>query len=157
MQLKYKYYRGGEWNPFDKEAMEAYKKLSEERRLKDPSGTRRLDAVFPTLDSWPDYVLGASKSTFWQMERAVCRSEGDKSIEIEEMWHNAVSRGMVGEWLKKADADESEKGLCYYMASLYEKFNPNDKVVDFRLYFSEGGKGMKSEETNLNSIEIYDF
>ena len=42
MQLKYKFYYGGNHNPFKREAEEAYRKLSEERKIADRGKWQRL-------------------------------------------------------------------------------------------------------------------
>ena len=49
MQLKYKFFYGGNRNPFSKEKEEAYRKLSEERKLADSGNTEPTEKIFPTL------------------------------------------------------------------------------------------------------------
>lgn len=152
MQLRYKFFRGGDINPYEKELDEAYGKLTEERQNADPERAEPLREVFPRLDSWADYVVALSKSTFWQMERKVRRSKGEMSEAIEDFYRTAERERRLGEWLKEAEADECEKALCFYIASQYYQFNPNDWVVDFRLYFTEGGRAMKGGDSNENAI-----
>ena len=137
MQIRYKFYRGGEVNPFQKEYDEAYAKITDERERVDPNRERSIGELFPRLDSWPDYVLSNSLYVFWKMEHDICVSGMDKVAEIEEIWDEAKSSGSVGEWLKMAEAEETEKAMCFYMASLYNQYNPDNKAVDFRLYISE--------------------
>ena len=146
MQPRYKFFYGGDWNPFEKEAKEKYEKLTKERKIADPLNEKPLEEVFPKLDSWPDYVIAESKSTFWMMERAICMDEAETSSEIEEIWKAAKKNGDVDEWIVKVDGDEIEKAICHYMRVLHEMFSPNDKTVNFRLYFSEGGE---SERPNV--------
>ena len=137
MEIRYKFFNGGDENPFRKELDEAYSKITEEREIADPNREKPIEDIFPRLESWPDYVLANSLFVFWQMERAVSLSGIDKAEEIEEIWQNAKDSRSIGEWLIESEADESEKALCYYMASLYNQYNPNNKAVDFRLYISE--------------------
>ena len=151
MQIRYKFYFGGDSNPFQKERDAVYDKITAERAEVDPNNEKSLSEVFPTLESWPDYVLSNSKSVFWQMERAIQQNELTKASEIEDLWNEAKSDGSVGEWLKLSEADESEKALCFYIASLYNQFNPNDNTVDFRLYISEGpDSDMEDTETRFS-------
>lgn len=137
MQIQYKFYRGGDENPFQKEYDEAYSKITDEREQADPDKEQNVDALFPRLDSWPDYVLSNSLYVFWKMEHDISMSGIDKAGEIEEIWNEAKSSGNVGEWLKLSEAEESEKAMCFYMASLYHQYDPDSKSVDFRLYISE--------------------
>ena len=158
MQLRYRFFRGGDRNPFQKEVDGVYDKITEERRNADPDGRKPLREVLPELDSWADYVVALSKSTFWQMERNVRRSRGETADKIEEFYRTAASERRLGDWLREAEADECEKALCYYIASQYYQFNPDDWVVDFRLYFTEGGRAMKGGDSNENSVlEPYMF
>ena len=137
MHIKYKFFRGGDVNPFEKELNEAYSKITEEREMADPEKELPVGEIFPKLESWPDYVLAHSLFVFWQMERAVSKGGLDKAREIEDIWHDAKDSGSIGEWLRESEADDSEKAMCYYMASLYNQNNPNNRSVDFRLYISE--------------------
>lgn len=156
MQLTYKFYLGGDANPFIEEAKAAYEKLTAERERADPGKEKPLEEVFPTLDSWADYLISNSKSVFWEMERAICKNESQKASEIEEFWEEAQRNGDVGEWLKKSEADESTKAMCFYMASLHRAFDPNDSTVDFRYYISEGMKPHNSDEGETFSLEPYE-
>ena len=137
MQLKYKYFFGGDWNPYEKEAEVALKHLVEERSIKDPKKEKPNREILPKLDSWPDYVLAASKSAFWQGERDVCHNEAQKTVEIEDLWRDATETRSIGGFIKDVEADEVEKAMCYYLASLFHRFDPDNYVVDFRLYFTE--------------------
>lgn len=137
MQIRYKFYRGGDINPFQKAYDEAYAKITDERERADPNKEQDINELFPKLDSWPDYVLAHSLCVFWKMERDISISGIDKAEEIEELWDEAKSSGTIGEWLKLSEAEESEKAMCFYMASLYRQYDPNSKSVDFRLYISE--------------------
>lgn len=156
MQLKYKFFRGGTKNPFEDEVRVSYDKITEEREITDPERKMSISTIFPRLDSWPDYVLALSKSTFWQMEKAICESKEGKDEEVERLWEEAEQERLVGEWLKEVEADESEKALCYFMASQYRQFNPDDNIVDFRLYFSEGGKPIASNNIVGDSTVTYE-
>lgn len=156
MQLTYKFYFGGDNNPFSKETDAAYEKLTEEREVADPEKEKPLSEVFPTLDSWADYLISNSKSVFWEMERAICKNESQKASEIEEYWEEAQRNGDVGEWLKKSEADESTKAMCFYMASLHRAFDPDDSAVDFRFYISEGMKPRSSHDGEGFSLEPYE-
>ena len=71
MQLKYKYFSGGRWNPYAKDEKETYKKITEERRIADPMNEMPIDKVYPTLDSWAEYVIATSLSTFWKLEKEI--------------------------------------------------------------------------------------
>ena len=148
MQLKYKFFYGGDWNPFKKEAEEAYIKLSEERKIADPANEQPTEKILPTLDSWPEYVIAESKSTFWMMERAIGKNPQSKVQEISDVWGEALAEKKVDGWLLTVEGDETEKAMCYYMKVLHMMFSPEDKTVDFRLYFSEGGesKSLNMEE-----------
>ncbi len=72
MQLKYRYFYGGDWNPFAKEADAAYVKLSEERKLADPGNNLPVEKVFPSLDSWPEYV--STVLSHWSLIRIASSS-----------------------------------------------------------------------------------
>lgn len=152
MTIKYRYYFGGEYNPYDKEWEEAYGKLTEEREIVDPRNEKPLVEVMPTLDSWADFVIAKSKSTFWLMERDICKSRENREEDVFEIWEEAVQKGKVGEWLKESEAEESAKAVCYYMSLQYERFCPGDYTVDFRLYLSESGK---AEGREVISLEPY--
>jgi hypothetical protein len=156
MQLTYKFYFGGDFNPFEKEAEEAYGKLTEERETIDPEKVQPIEELFPTLDSWADYLIANSKSVFWQMERAICKNESAKSDEIEEFWEESKRSGNIGEWLKKSEANESTKAMCFYMASLHKAFDPIGNAVDFRYYISEGTKPRNSHDGEGFSLEAYE-
>ena len=156
MQLTYKFYFGGDFNPFEKEVEEAYGKLTEEREAADPEKVQPIEALFPTLDSWADYLIANSKSVFWQMERAICKDESNKAGEIEAFWEEANRDGEVGEWLKMSEADESTKAICFYMASLHKAFDPIGNAVDFRYYISEGLKPRISHDGEGFSLEAYE-
>ena len=146
MELRYRYFFGGDWNPFEKEVSSAYSKLTEERDIKDPKHEMAIEEVFPELDSWSDYVVAESKSTFWRMERCICKYEDDTVSFIEELWRNALREHKVGEWLSQSEADDAEKAMCYYMANIHKRFNPSDNTVDFRLYFPQSGDGKRVNE-----------
>jgi hypothetical protein len=156
MQLKYKYFYGGDWNPFKSEAESTYKKLSEERKIVDPANEQPTEKVFPTLDSWPEYVLAESKSTFWMMERAIGKNPQSKVQEISDVWSEALSEKKVDKWLLTVEGDETEKAMCYYMKVLHMMFSPEDKTVDFRLYFSEGGESKRLNMEEGFSLTPYE-
>lgn len=156
MQQICHFFYGGDWNPFAKEAETAYKKLTEERRIADPSNEMPDGKVFPKLDSWPDYVIAESKSTFWKMERAISRNSEAKATEIETLWKEAQSQNKVDKWLESVEADEAEKAMCFYMRSLHELFAPNDKSVDFRLYITESGIVQRPNVPEGFSLEAYE-
>lgn len=156
MQLKYRYFYGGDWNPFKKEVEEAYRKLSEERKIADPENRMPIDKVFPSLSSWPEYVISESKSTFWQMERAIGKHAEEKAQEIEGIWGEALSQKKVERWILEAQGDETEKAMCYYMKILHGMFSPKDKTVDFRLYFSEGGKAKRIDTDDGFTLTPYE-
>ena len=156
MTLKYRYFFGGEKNPFREERDKAYSRLTEEARLSDPAGERPLETLFPMLDTWPDYLISESKNTFWEMERDIYKGGEDSAEHIEKFWNEAVSSGSLGEWLKMVEADEAEKAIALYMATVHRQFNRNDNTVDFRLYFTEShaGKSLEGiEEFNINPYE----
>ena len=156
MHLKYKFFRGGEINPFLKEQEAAYSRITEEREIVDPNNELSVNEIFPKLESWPDYVLTNSLSVFWQMERAVSMAGINKADEIAEIWSEAKDKGSVGDWLKKSEADESEKAMCYYLASLYNQYNPDNKAVDFRLYISEKVDKSSGSVVQGFSLEPYE-
>lgn len=149
MELKYSYYFGGKRNPWQSESEKAYEKLTEEREAVDPEKKLAIEEVFPTLDTWPEYVIAHSKEVFWLMERALFNSGVDKEEKVAALWEEAKSEGLVGEWLKQAEAEEVTKAMCYYMASLYDKFSPQDDTVNFRLYISEGWKQPHQKNEDL--------
>jgi hypothetical protein len=156
MQLKYRYFYGGDWNPFAKEADAAYVKLSEERKLADPGNNLPVEKVFPSLDSWPEYVIAESKSTFWKLERSIGKHSDGKTQDIEDVWKEALALRKVEKWILDAEGDESEKALCYYIKVLHGMFAPGDRTVDFRLYFSEGGEAMRLDSGEGFSLTPYD-
>ena len=156
MQLKYKFFYGGNRNPFSKEKEEAYRKLSEERKLADSGNTGPTEKIFPTLPSWPLYVIAESKSTFWQMERAIGLNADAKATEIEAVWHEAVGQKKVDKWILSAEGDETEKAMCYYIKVLHGMFSPNDRTVDFRLYFSEGRKAKRIDTNDGFTLTPYE-
>ena len=156
MTLKYRYFFGGGYNPFRKERDAVYARLTEEARLEDSEGARPIELLLPTLDSWPDYVIAESKNTFWEMERDVYKGGEDSAERVETLWKEALANGMIGDWLKKAEADEAEKAIALYMAILHRQFNPDDTTVDFRLYFSESDAGKSLEETEAFNINPYE-
>lgn len=156
MQLTYKFYFGGDSNPFEREVEEAYGKLTAEREAKDPDRERPVEELFPLLDSWADYLIANSKSVFWLMEKAISRNATEKSGEIEEFWEGAKRRGSIGEWLRESEADESTKAMCFYMASLHRVFDPIGNGVDFRYYISEGVKPGVSHNGEGFSLEAYE-
>ena len=155
MQLKYKYFAGGDWNPFEKEAQEALERLTEERLIKDPEAQIPNKEILPTLHSWPDYVLASSKSVFWQGERDICHNEAQKTTEIEDLWREANETRSLGNFIKEVDADEVEKAIGYYLALLFHRFNPTNYVVDFRLYFTESNASYKDNGC-LSSLEPFE-
>ena len=152
MQLQDRFYYGGEWNPHAKPAEDAFVRLSEERKSRDPNNERPLKEILPELDSWPDYLLAHSLSVFWLMEKAIAQNELAMSTEIEDLWNNLGNKKWYGEWLKEAEADEPSKAMCLYMAMLHERFAPDDFTVDFRLYLSEG---MNPKRGIVSSLEPY--
>lgn len=156
MTLRYRYYEGGDYNPFRKERDKAYSRLTEERVLVDPYRERPTEEIFPRLDGWPDYVIAESRNTFWEMERNVAKSGEDAADRVEALWREEIGSGGIGEWLKKVEADETEKALALYMASMYRQFNPEDNTVDFRLYFTESLKGHSLEATEPFNINPYE-
>ena len=156
MQLRYKFFSGERANPFEAGAEEAYARLTEEREAADNGANRPLTEMLVKLASWPDFLMANSKSVFWQMERAVFLDEKDKSEEIDEFWQEGQRHGEVGEWLKAAEADESVKAMCYYLASLHYLFNGNDFSVDFRYYITEGKKNPLGSEDEHFSLEAYE-
>lgn len=156
MTLKYRYFFGGDYNPFRKERDDAYSKLTDEARLSDPDGERPVEELFPKLDSWPDYLIAESKNTFWKIERAINHGGQDASERVENLWRKAVSEGFLGDWLKSVEADEAEKAMSLYMYSLHKQFDPNDFTVDFRLYFSESHVSKSLEDTEEFNINPYE-
>ena len=156
MQLKYKCYDGGSYNPFKREAEDAYRKLTEERKIADGSNKEPTEKVFPTLPSWPQYVIAESRSTFWQMERAIGENASEKAGDIETIWKEAVGQKKVSKWLHDVEGDETEKAMCYYMELLHRRFIPNDISVDFRLYFSEGGHAKRIDLNDGFSLTPYE-
>jgi hypothetical protein len=153
MKIKYRYYFGGDSNPYESMELEVYSRLTEEREIADPTNEKPLSDVFPTLDSWADYVLAKSKATFWEMEKEISK-RGEKGAEaVYELWKDASSSGRVGDWLKESEHDESEKAMCYYMGALYEQFCPGDITVDFRLYLTEDGVSERGEIISLEPGE----
>ena len=156
MQFKYRFFYGGNWNPFAKEAEDSYRRLSEERKLADPNNEQPTEKLFPKLDSWPQYVISESCSTFWLMERAIGICSDMRDREIEDIWKDASSSGKVDKWLKSVEADEIEKAMCYYIKTLHEAYAPNDKTVDFKLYFSEGSKAKRMNVEEGFSLTPYE-
>ena len=156
MQLKYKFYYGGNHNPFKREAEEAYRKLSEERKIADRGNVQPTEKMFPTLSSWPQYVIAESKSTFWQMERAIGINADAKAREIEIIWQEALNHGKVDKWILSAEGDETEKAMCYYIKVQHGMFVPDDITVDFRLYFSEGGSAKRIDIDDGFSLTPYE-
>lgn len=156
MQLKFRYFYGGDWNPFQKETAEVYKKLSEERKLVDPMNEEPTDKVLPNLQSWAEYVILESKSTFWKMERDVGKYAEEKTHGIEVVWGDALSQHKVDKWILDAEGDETEKALCYYMKVLHGMFAPNDRTVNFRLYFSESGRAKRLNTDDSFSLTPYE-
>lgn len=156
MQLRYRFYMGGDYNPYQKEMVSSYNKLTEERQAVDANREMPLDEIFPQLDSWADYVMANSKYTFWLMERAICKNSEGKAEEIEDIWNEAKASGQIGEWLEKSEEDESVKALCFYIAALHNKFNPDDQTVDFRLYISEGSRQTSFTEGSEYMLEAYE-
>lgn len=156
MQLKYKFFYGGNHNPFKKEAEDAYRKLSEERKIADRGNVQPTEKVLPTLSSWPQYVIAESKSTFWQMERAVGINAEAKAEEVETVWKEALGERKVDRWILSAEGDETEKAMCYYIKTVHGMFAPGDKTVDFRLYFSEGGDGKRMNADDGFTLTPYE-
>lgn len=156
MQLKYKFFYGGNRNPFLKEKEEAYRKLSEERKLANSGNTDPTEKIFPTLPSWPLYVIAESKSTFWQMERAIGLNAESKAEDIGVVWKEAVGQKKVDKWILSAEGDETEKAMCYYIKVLHGMFSPNDRTVDFRLYFSEGRKAKRIDTNDGFTLTPYE-
>lgn len=156
MQLKYKYFYGGNYNPYKKEVEESYRKLSEERKIADSNNLEPTEKVLPTLPSWPQYIISESKSTFWKMERAIGLNAEGKVNEIETIWREAKEKRNVDKWILDSEGDETEKAMCYYMKVLHGMFVPNDKTVDFRLYFSEGGIARRIDLDDGFTLEPYE-
>ena len=153
MQMRYRYYNGGEYNEYAKEANKAYAKLVEERLLTDPERRRSAIVAMPQCDGWAEYVQAISKAVFWQYERDVSIGGLALAERIERMWNEAIEKHLIGKFLMESDAEDVEKALCYYMASDFYRCHPNDEVVDFRLYFYSGmGKG----EDERFSLEPYE-
>lgn len=152
MQLQFRFFGGGDFNPYEIDEQEAYKRLNEERKVRDPDKQEPTWEIFPTLDSYADYVIAHSKSVFWKYEKDLALDADGNALLIEDMWNDALRRREVGEFLLKVDGDESVKATCYYMAVDYNRVNPLDKSVDFRLYFTE--KGVYGGE--LPTLEAYD-
>lgn len=156
MTLKYRYFYGGDYNPFLKERDTAYSTLTEEARLADPDGMRPTELLLPKMDSWPDFVIAESKCTFWKMERDIHNGGEDAADRIENFWKEMLSTGGLGSWLKEVEADETEKALALYMATRFRQFNPTDRTVDFRLYFTESKDGISLEESEEFSLNPYE-
>lgn len=156
MQLTYRFYLGGDSNPYEEEERKAYGKLTEEREAVDPGKEKPIAVLFPQLDSWADYLIAHSKSVFWQMERAIRKGDPSKADEIEEIWDEAKSSGSVGEWLKVAEADEAEKAMCYYLSLLHREFDPKGFSVDFRYYITEGKWTSRDGGGETFSLEAYE-
>ena len=156
MTLKYRYFMGGEYNPFREDRDRTYSRLTDEARLTDPDGERELEVLFPKLDSWPDFLIAESKNTFWEMEHDIFNSGEDISERVEMLWRDSVTNGRIGEWLKKAEADESDKAMALYMATQHQQFDQNDFTVDFRLYFTESKEGKSLEEKEEFYLNPYE-
>lgn len=138
MQMRYRYYSGGDYDEYAVEAKRAYENLVKERLLLDPERRRSAIEVMPSLDGWAEYVQAISKSIFWQYERNVSIGGLALAERIERMWTEAEERHLLGEFLEESDAEDVEKALCYYMASDFYRCHPDDRIVDFRLYFYSG-------------------
>lgn len=136
MELRYKFFRGGDWNPYEKETKECFKKLVDEQEVKGLEGD--LSKIWPGLDNWPDYLIAHSKSVFWQLEQNICHYSPGKAEDIYNVWKRAEEAGDLNEWYKTVEADETSKAMCYYMEKVYSLFDPKDITVDFRLYFTLG-------------------
>lgn len=156
MQLEYRFFYGGSRNPFEKEAVDAYRKLSEERKVADRRNLEPIEKVFPTLDSWPRYVIAESKSTFWKMERELGMNAEAKAQEIETIWKEALDHRKVDKWILEVDGNDTAKAMCYYIKVLHGMFAPNDRTVDFRLYFSESIRGRRVDENSAFSLTPYE-
>ena len=151
MQIKYRFFFGGEQNPYEKEYEETYSRITEEREHIANDAEGEISEVFPKLQSWPNFVLVHSKFVFWKMEYDICKSGINKAEEILKLWEEAKLSGTIGKWLKELEEDENGKAMCYYMASLYNLFNPLDKSIDFRLYFTESPiKNIKEQESEFS-------
>lgn len=157
MQLKYKYFAGGRWNPYAKEEKETYKKITEERRIADPMNEMPIDKVFPTLDSWAEYVIATSLSTFWKLEKEIGTCDEGKEEEIESIWKAALTNRQVPQWLLEVSGEEIEKAMCFYIMHLYKAFNPTDISVEFKLYFSEGHTAKHLDNGKQITYEVYEY
>lgn len=143
MEMSYKFYEGSDRNPYEKELLEARKALVDEAVLvmkqEAEAGEEGmpLTLIMPTLEAWPDYVVARSKDAFWHGEKDFARDAVANAQVAEGLWREANANDEVGVFLKDIDADENSKALCYYLAMDYARKCPSDKVVDFRLYFTE--------------------
>ena len=138
MEMQFRFFYGGDWNPYESGLTEAMRHLTEERLAVDPNRETPMWEIFPKLRSYPDYVLALSKSTFWRYERDLALDPIGNMVQIEDMWNEAVSKGEIGTFIKDVEAPEVEKALCYWMACDYFRSAGDAGPVDFRLYFSQG-------------------
>ena len=90
------------------------------------------------------------------MERAIGLNADAKATEIEAVWHEAVGQKKVDKWILSAEGDETEKAMCYYIKVLHGMFSPNDRTVDFRLYFSEGMKAKRIDTNDGFTLTPYE-
>lgn len=141
MDLNFRYYTGGEYNPYANELRKAQKALVAEAvvemRREGRKSERSLDELMPTLYAWPDYVVARSKDVFWRGERDLSIDREASERAVEALWKEAGERNEIGRFLKETEAPEGAKAQCYYMAMDYMRKSPHDKSVDFRLYLSE--------------------
>lgn len=141
MELKYRFYNGGEKNPYLEGEGAAYKVLTAEIGSAGGVGEKGFGAIAPKMDGWARYVIAKSKRVFWDMERDLRYGGGDTEAAVEEFWNDRGKSYRLGEWLKQVEVEDAERAMGLYMAWLYRRMNPMDVGVDFRLYFTEGESG----------------
>ena len=153
MEMQFRFFYGGDWNPYETGVAESLRHITEERLAVDPNRERPLWEVLPTLRSFPDYVLSLSKSTFWRYERDLALDPVGNMVEIEDMWNDAVAKREVGDFILRVEAPEVEKAMCYWMACDYYRSAGDAGPVDFRLYFSQGQDSGGADAISLKPYE----
>jgi hypothetical protein len=153
MEMQFRFFYGGDWNPYDSGLADAISRLTEERILQDPNREAPMWEILPKLRSFPDYVIALSKSTFWKYERDLATDAVGNMVQIEDMWNSAVANGEVGDFIKKVEAPEVEKAMCYWMACDYYRSAGDAGPVDFRLYFTEGQELGGADSISLEPYE----
>lgn len=151
MQLRYRFFGGGDFNPYESGELEAFNRLTKDRLSIDPQRLQPLEQSLEECDAWPDYVIAHSKAVFWKYERDISLEPTANGLEIEDFWKGAERNNKAFEFIWDMDAEEIEKAICYYMARDYARCNPGDKSVDFRLYFTEHG-----DIGAAHPVEIYE-